>query len=148
MSAKKSEASLVESSNISEEIRDEVDMAIESMIPDEIGTMSMAKTGTNAFSQSKSKKLNKSAVSVNKFSNSYIDEESAMGFTITGGGKGEKKIGRMNETDDLVESSIADELSIAGFGGSKSLQGRIVAKKDATGRKQKVEEESVREIAQ
>ena len=77
-------------------------------------------------------------MSVNKFSNSYIDEESAMGFTITGGGKGEKKIGRMNETDDLVESSIADELSIAGFGGSKSLQGRIVAKKDATGRKQKV----------
>ena len=87
-------------------------------------------------------------MSVNKFSNSYIDEESVMGFTITGGGKGERKGDRrLNETDDLVESSIADELSIAGFGGSKSLQGRIVAKKDATGRKQKVEDESVREIA-
>lgn len=41
--------------------------------------------------------------------------------------------------DTMLESSIMDELSIVGFGGSRTLQGRIVARKDPSGKKKPVD---------
>lgn len=55
-----------------------------------------------------------------KFTNSVLSEESQMGISMTGGRRLDAAGG--NRDDDLVtESSIQDEISVAGFGGSRSL---------------------------
>jgi len=81
--------------------------------------------------------------SKNKFTNSFIDEESQLGFSITGGGARKMPVfggGGAAANDGIGESSIMDELSVAGFGGSRSLQGRIVSRRDATGAKRPLEQ--------
>ena len=93
--------------------------------------MSLAKTSTNL---GRSRKI--AEQSKNKFSNSIIDEESIVGFSMTGGGK--NAFGRAGGAEEgaaggVGESSIMDEVSVAGFGGSRTLQGRIVSRKDGKG---------------
>ena len=112
-----------EESIISDEIREDLEVS-GSGIADEIATMSVAATSA-AVSRSKPQgsakgyKIREDAVlSKSKFTNSIIDEESNLGFSITGGGKrpifGGKK-------DAAIESSIMDEIEVTGFGGSRSL---------------------------
>lgn len=67
-----------------------------------------------------------------------------MGFSITGGAKkgrnvegGREKANQMNNSI-VTDSSIVDDFSVAGLGGSNALQGRIVAKKDKGGVKRQV----------
>lgn len=99
-----------DSSVISEEIRDEVDFS--GSIPDDIGTML-------ASGKHQSTKGREAAVSMNKFTNSFISEESQFGISMTGARRAEAAA---NKDRDLVtESSIQDEISVAGFGGSRSL---------------------------
>lgn len=114
-----------ESSLISEEIKDEVDF--NGSIVDEVGLMSLRHTSARqGVHLSKGREI-----SENKFKNSMITEETQLGVSITGGHKNFAK----RDQEVVTESSIQDEVSVAGFGGSRSLQGRIVAKKDPKGNK-------------
>ena len=154
-------ASMNDSSDISEEIRDEVDMTA-SMIPDEIGTISKSRTGMiSTQSRAKAKhrviadsdiideavetvKESKIQQSMSKFTNSFIHEDSVFGLSMTGGGAIEKQArgaARPGDNDSsIAESSIQDEISVAGFGGSRKLQGRIVAKRDTSGQRKRVDD--------
>ena len=62
-----------------------------------------------------------------KFTNSFIGEESAMGFSITGGAKkasnnegGRDNTNHMNNSI-ISDSSIIDDFSVAGHGGPNAL---------------------------
>ena len=70
-----------------------------------------------------------------KFTNSFVTEESILGFSIAGGNKKQEKHLKPADKSFITESSIQDEVSVMGFGGSRVLEGRIVARKDARGNK-------------
>ena len=94
----------------------------ESVIADEIGNMSNANSLMIAHSRNAKEEVGvKPSTISQKFSNSFISEESNLGFSMQGGRKrgGSKK--RNNEASMISESSIQEELSISGFGGSKAL---------------------------
>ena len=124
----------VDSSLISEEIRDEVDL--NGSIIDEVGMTSVKQTfAKQGLHQSKAREI-----SGNKFTNSMITEETQLGFSITGGHKNDAK----KDQDLVIESSIQDEVSVAGFGGSRNLQGRIVTRKDLKGNKKEADMPAMR----
>ena len=131
---------LIESSIISEEITDEVDMS-GSGIADEIGTMSHARTTQDHLasrSRPAASSVHKQSNAMAKFTNSFIAEDSQLGFSMTGGAKFQANNAAAHQgkgnNDFATESSIQDEISVAGFGGSRSLQGRIVARNDGAGK--------------
>ena len=88
--------------------------------------------------------------SMGKFTSSFIAEDSVLGFSITGGAKKPRNAagggGRRDmamESSIITESSIADDVSAVGFGGSNALQGRVVSKRDKDGVKRQVDKKQV-----